>query len=179
MHSILNQIIMPESIEKHGKNWKNVDYLVFNTYIWWINIFSMKVLRGSFDEAATEYDEIERPVAYRRVLTKQCGYKSHQSLLHEHVSSTYQSVGTDRRLFVVAANVTQSISVPVYFLNITTLSEYRKDAHTSVHTIGQGKMLSPEQQADPATYADCIHLCLPVLPDTWNKFLYSRILSHS
>ncbi|KAJ8528430.1 hypothetical protein K7X08_022122 [Anisodus acutangulus] len=52
----------------------------------------MKVLRGSFDEAATEYDEIERPVAYRRVLTKQCGYKSHQSLFHEHVSSTYQVI---------------------------------------------------------------------------------------
>ena len=24
--------------------------------------------RGSFDEGATEYDEVERPVAYRRVL---------------------------------------------------------------------------------------------------------------
>lgn len=44
MHSILNRIIMPESINKHGQNWKNVDYLIFNTYIWWMNTFSMKVL---------------------------------------------------------------------------------------------------------------------------------------
>ena len=44
MHSILNRIIMPESINKHGPNWKNVDYLIFNTYIWWMNTFSMKVL---------------------------------------------------------------------------------------------------------------------------------------
>ncbi|CAN1748681.1 Xylan O-acetyltransferase 1 [Linum perenne] len=44
MHSILNRIIMPESIDKHGENWKNVDYLIFNTYIWWMNTFSMKVL---------------------------------------------------------------------------------------------------------------------------------------
>ncbi|MED6150625.1 Xylan O-acetyltransferase 1, variant 2 [Stylosanthes scabra] len=44
MHSILNRIIMPESIEKHGANWKNVDYLVFNTYIWWMNTPTMKVL---------------------------------------------------------------------------------------------------------------------------------------
>jgi hypothetical protein len=44
MHSILNRIIMPESIEKHGVNWKGVDFLVFNTYIWWMNTFAMKVL---------------------------------------------------------------------------------------------------------------------------------------
>lgn len=44
MHSILNRIIMPESIKKHGVHWKNADYLVFNTYIWWMNTFSMKVL---------------------------------------------------------------------------------------------------------------------------------------
>ncbi|XP_015068058.1 protein ESKIMO 1 [Solanum pennellii] len=212
MHSILNRIIMPESIEKHGKNWKNVDYLVFNTYIWWMNTFAMKVLRGSFDEGATEYDEIERPVAYRRVLTTWSQWVENNvdvnrtkvffmSMSPLHIksldwnnpdgikcakettpvlnTSMPLSVGTDKRLFVVAANVTQSINVPVYFLNITSLSEYRKDAHTSVHTIRQGKMLTAEQKADPTTYADCIHWCLPGLPDTWNEFLYSRILSHS
>ena len=88
-------------------------------------------------------------------------------------------VGTDRRLFVIAHNITESLKVPVNFLNITRLSEYRKDAHTSVHTIRQGKMLTPEQQADPTTYADCIHWCLPGLPDTWNEFLYARIISRS
>lgn len=88
-------------------------------------------------------------------------------------------VGTDRRLLRVAANVTKSMKVPVHFLNITALSEYRKDAHTSVYTIRQGKMLTDEQKADPATYADCIHWCLPGLPDTWNEFLYTRIISRS
>ncbi|XP_020594844.1 protein ESKIMO 1-like [Phalaenopsis equestris] len=67
-HSILERIIMPESIEKHGKNWLGVDYLIFNTYIWWMNTITMKVLRGSFDEGSTKYDEIDRPVAYGRVL---------------------------------------------------------------------------------------------------------------
>ncbi|TYH32835.1 hypothetical protein ES332_D13G017400v1 [Gossypium tomentosum] len=43
-HSILDRIIMPESIKEHGKNWKDVDYLIFNTYIWWMNTFTMKVL---------------------------------------------------------------------------------------------------------------------------------------
>lgn len=43
-HAIFDRIIMPESIEKHGVHWKNVDYLIFNTYIWWMNTGTMKVL---------------------------------------------------------------------------------------------------------------------------------------
>ncbi|KAA8534060.1 hypothetical protein F0562_031747 [Nyssa sinensis] len=212
MHSILNRIIMPESIKKHGKNWKNVDYLIFNTYIWWMNTFAMKVLRGSFDEGATEYEEIPRPVAYGRVLktwsewvdknvdpTRTSVFFMSMSPLHIKSldwenpdgikcakettpilnTSMPLSVGTDRRLFVIAANVTRHMKVPVYFLNVTTLSEYRKDAHTSVYTIRQGKMLNDEQKADPANFADCIHWCLPGLPDTWNEFLYTRIISRS
>lgn len=89
----------------------------------------------------------------------------------------FSAVGTDYRLFPVVENVTQSLKVPIHFLNITALSEYRKDAHTSVYTIKQGKLLTREQQADPANFADCIHWCLPGLPDTWNEFLYTHIIS--
>ncbi|XVE52477.1 hypothetical protein DITRI_Ditri02bG0125200 [Diplodiscus trichospermus] len=212
MHSVLNRIIMPESIKKHGKNWKDVDYLVFNTYIWWMNTFTMKVLRGSFERGDTEYDDIERPVAYRRVLNtwskwvdknvnpnKTTVFFSSMSPLHIKSldwnntdgikcalettpilnQSMYLNVGTDRRLLVIATNITQNMKVPVHFINITTLSEYRKDAHTSVNTIRQGKILTPEQKADPANFADCIHWCLPGLPDTWNEFLYTRIIARS
>ncbi|PWA55037.1 PMR5 N-terminal domain, PC-Esterase, Protein trichome birefringence-like 28/ESKIMO 1 [Artemisia annua] len=212
MHSILNRIIMPGSIKKHGKHWKNVDYLVFNTYIWWMNTFTMKVLRGSFDKGATEYDEIERPVAYARVLrtwsrwvdknidpNRTTVFFSSMSPLHIKSldwenpdgikcaketspilnTSMPLNVGTDWRLFTVATDVIQKMKLPVHFLNITSLSEYRKDAHTSVYTIRQGKMLTDEQKADPNTYADCIHWCLPGLPDAWNEFLYTRIISRS
>ncbi|RVX03012.1 Protein ESKIMO 1 [Vitis vinifera] len=158
MHSILNRIIMPESIDKHGQNWKGVDYLIFNTYIWWMNTFKMKILRGSFDQGSTEYDEIERPIAYGRVLRTWAqsldwdnpdGIKCAKETYPIFNLTTRLDVGTDRRVFAVAVNVTQSMKVPVYFVNITSLSELRKDAHTSVHTIRQGKLLTPEQQADP------------------------------
>ncbi|KNA16889.1 hypothetical protein SOVF_085050 [Spinacia oleracea] len=211
MHSILDRIIMPESIEKHGVNWKDADYLIFNTYIWWMNTFNMKVLRGSFDEGDTEYEEVERPAAYGRVLKTWSKWVDNNidpnrttvffmSMSPLHIksldwenpdgikcaletkpilnTSMPLNVGTDRRLFTIAHNVTQSMKVvPVSFLNITSLSEYRKEAHTSVHTIRQGKLLTAEQQADPDNFADCIHWCLPGLPDTWNEFLYTSIIS--
>ncbi|KAJ9539793.1 hypothetical protein OSB04_026299 [Centaurea solstitialis] len=212
MHSILNRIIMPGSIKKHGKHWKNVDYLVFNTYIWWMNTFTMKVLRGSFDKGATEYDEVDRPVAYARVLKTWAKWVDKNinpnrttlfftSMSPLHIKSLDWNnpdgikcakettpilntsmpleVGTDRRLFYAATDVIRSMKLPVHFINITSLSEYRKDAHTSVYTIRQGKMLTDEQKADPNNFADCIHWCLPGLPDIWNEFLYTRIISHS
>ncbi|XP_057788761.1 xylan O-acetyltransferase 1-like [Salvia miltiorrhiza] len=212
LHSVLNRIIMPESIEKHANNWKNVDYLVFNTYIWWMNTAAMKILRGSFEQNSSAYDEVARPMAYRRVLNTWSEWVDKNvdpnrtkvffmSMSPLHIksldwgnpegvkcaketapilnASAALDVGTDRRLFAAAAEVTSAMRVPVSFLNITRLSEYRKDAHTAVHTIRQGKILTAEQQADPATYADCIHWCLPGLPDTWNELLYARIISAS
>ncbi|XP_072087126.1 protein trichome birefringence-like 28 [Arachis hypogaea] len=167
--------------------------------------------RGSFDEGSTEYDEVARPIAYRRVLktwskwvednidpNRTKVFFNSMSPLHIRsgdwnnpdgtkcakettpiLNTSSPQVGTDRRLFVIANNVTQSMKVPVNFINITTLSEFRKDAHTSIYTIRQGKLLTAEQQANPATFADCIHWCLPGLPDTWNEFLYTRIISIS
>ncbi|EPS63212.1 hypothetical protein M569_11574, partial [Genlisea aurea] len=211
MHSILNRIIMPTSISKHGNNWRNVDFLIFNTYIWWMNTFTIKTLKGWFDRGDAEYDEVDRPVAYERVMKTWSNWVEENvdpkrtkvffmsmSPLHIRSSdwenpdgikcamektpivkmSTALDVGTDRRLLRIAANVTSSMKTPVHFLNITTLSEYRKDAHTSVYTIRQGgKMLTREQQEDPDNFADCIHWCLPGLPDTWNEFLYTLIIS--
>ncbi|KAJ6793679.1 protein ESKIMO 1-like [Iris pallida] len=211
-HSIADRIVAAESIARHGELWKGVDYLVFNTYIWWMNTPNMKVLRGSFGEGSTEFDEVDRPVAYGRVLRTWArwvdenvdpqktsvffnsmsplhlkstdwgnpdGVKCAKETLPIFPSATQRLFfGTDRRMHVLAGNVTRSSpKVPITFLDITTLSELRKDAHTSVHTIRQGNMLTPEQKADPQTYADCIHWCLPGLPDTWNELLYAKIVS--
>jgi hypothetical protein len=42
-HSTKEQIVNPERIETHAKHWKDVDYLIFNTYIWWMNNVDIKV----------------------------------------------------------------------------------------------------------------------------------------
>ncbi|OIT03023.1 protein trichome birefringence-like 33 [Nicotiana attenuata] len=64
--------------------------------------------------------------------------------------------------------------VPISFLNITQLSSYRKDAHSSIYK-KHWNPLTPKQLANPSSYADCVHWCLPGLPDTWNELLFAKL----
>lgn len=66
--------------------------------------------------------------------------------------------------------VIREMNYPVYLLDITMLSAFRKDAHPSVYS-GD---LSPQQRANPI-YSDCSHWCLPGLPDTWNELFYTTL----
>ncbi|KAG8039360.1 hypothetical protein GUJ93_ZPchr0033g26867 [Zizania palustris] len=210
IHSIQDRVIKPDAIAAHAGNWRGVDYLVFNTYIWWMNTLNMKVMRPT-GKTWEEHDEVVRIEAYRRVLDTWATWVNHNvdpartSVFFMSVSPLHISpeawgnpggvrcakeeapvrkwrgplwVGTDWDLHRAAANASRAVTrVPVTFVDVTAMSERRKDAHTSVHTIRQGRALTPEQQADPATYADCIHWCLPGVPDVWNLMLYARIMS--
>lgn len=77
--------------------------------------------------------------------------------------------GSDKRIMNVVDSIVEKMKVPVTVINITQMSEHRVDAHSSVYTETQGKLLTDEQKADPLRYADCIHWCLPGVPDTWNQ----------
>ena len=44
VHRISDRIVRRGSINKHGKNWKGVDIMVFNTYLWWMTGLRMKIL---------------------------------------------------------------------------------------------------------------------------------------
>ncbi|XP_042012893.1 protein trichome birefringence-like 8 [Salvia splendens] len=56
----------------------------------------------------------------------------------------------------------------VEILNITYMTELRKDGH-------------PSSNREPGTPAsapqDCSHWCLPGVPDTWNQLLYAQLLA--
>ncbi|KAF8665023.1 hypothetical protein HU200_054171 [Digitaria exilis] len=218
VHSVMDRVIAWRAIAKHANKWKGVDYLVFNTYIWWLNTFEMKVLKGSNKNKGgggggwSKYALVDRPVAYREVLKTWAKWVDRHidpnrttvffmGMSPNHITpwawgndggikcametqpivnrTAPLNIGTDWRLHGVARGVLARHlrRVPVHFVDITALSEFRKDAHTSVHTLRQGKLLTPDQQADPKTYADCIHWCLPGLPDTWNHFIYAQIIS--
>ncbi|XP_019160877.1 PREDICTED: protein trichome birefringence-like 2 [Ipomoea nil] len=69
----------------------------------------------------------------------------------------------------VLEHVLHDMRTPVMYMNISRLTDYRKDAHPSVYR--------PEGQSGSGVHAqDCSHWCLPGVPDTWNELLYASLL---
>ncbi|KAL2541477.1 Protein trichome birefringence-like 3 [Abeliophyllum distichum] len=83
--------------------------------------------------------------------------------------------GSNKQMMSAVTGVVERMKVPVTLINITQLSEYRIDAHSSIYTELGGKLLTDEEKADPLHYADCIHWCLPGVPDTWNQIFYAHL----
>ncbi|KAE8692897.1 Protein trichome birefringence-like 3 [Hibiscus syriacus] len=81
----------------------------------------------------------------------------------------------NKEMMSAVDEVMKKMKVPVSVLNVTQLSMYRVDAHSSIYTETGGKLLTPEERADPKKHADCIHWCLPGVPDTWNQLLFAHL----
>uniref|UniRef100_A0A0E0KKQ4 Uncharacterized protein n=1 Tax=Oryza punctata TaxID=4537 RepID=A0A0E0KKQ4_ORYPU len=91
----------------------------------------------------------------------------------------YRGSGTDMAFArAVEAEVRRlgERGVVVRLINVTRLSEQRKDAHPSVHR-RYWDPITDEQRRNPSSYADCIHWCLPGVPDVWNQLLYAHLVS--
>ncbi|KAL4387049.1 hypothetical protein GQ457_09G030430 [Hibiscus cannabinus] len=205
VHRISDRIVRKGSINKHGKHWKGVDILVFNTYLWWVTGQDMKILKGSFEDEEKEIMQLSTEDAYRMAMksmlkwvtrnmnrTKTRVFFTSMSPTHskgdwggEPGGNCYNQTaliedpnywGTDSRksIMKVIGEEFGKSKFPITFLNITQLSSYRKDAHTSIYK-KQWNPLTSEQLANPASYADCTHWCLPGLQDTWNELLFAKL----
>lgn len=65
---------------------------------------------------------------------------------------------------LVVKDVLRTVKKPVHLLDITTLSQLRKDAHPS--SFNGFKAM------------DCTHWCVAGLPDTWNQLLYTVLVNN-
>lgn len=65
----------------------------------------------------------------------------------------------------VVNQVLAKMSSPVTLLDITLLSQMRKDGHPSVYGFGGNEG------------NDCSHWCLGGVPDTWNELLYAILVT--
>ncbi|XP_012465388.1 protein trichome birefringence-like 33 [Gossypium raimondii] len=206
VHRVSDRIVRRGSINKHGKHWKGVDILVFNTYLWWMTGLDIKILKGSFEDEEKEIIEVSAEDAYRmamrsmlRWVRKNMDRKKtrvfftsmspthgkgiewggepgencyNQTTIIE--DSNYWDSNSRKTIMNVIAEEFSKSKFPITFLNITQLSSYRKDAHTSIYK-KQWSPLTAEQLANPVSYADCVHWCLPGLQDTWNELLFSKL----
>ncbi|XP_051137867.1 protein trichome birefringence-like 33 [Andrographis paniculata] len=203
-HHVVDRIIRNGSMEKHGGHWKGAHILVFNTYIWWVSGLKLLV-RGSLNDKVKNVVPLERDEGYRMAIkelvewidrnidaktkrvffismspTHQWSYKwggdpegncYKQTRMIEN--STY--FAAEKSLMdITVEEISRSRAVPVTLLNITHLSSVRKDAHVSIYK-KQSRPLIADELAKPETYADCIHWCLPGLPDIWNQLLFAKL----
>lgn len=74
---------------------------------------------------------------------------------------------------VILEQVLRQMKTPVIYLNISSLTDYRKDGHPSVYRV---RYDTEEERMAMVKRQDCSHWCLPGVPDTWNELLYASLL---
>eukprot|EP01018_Ginkgo_biloba_P006644 Gb_20341 [translate_table: standard] len=72
----------------------------------------------------------------------------------------------------IVEDVIQQMQTPITLLNVTRLTEFRKDGHPSVY----GKHFTELEQRKLTKYQDCSHWCLPGIPDAWNELIYASLV---
>ncbi|KAL9233618.1 hypothetical protein vseg_008590 [Gypsophila vaccaria] len=187
-------------LETSSDRYKDADIMIFNTGHWWSHDQTMKGL-DYYQEGSHVYSELNVMEAFRRALTTWARWvdanadpKKTQIFFRGYSPShfgggdwnTGGSCDKEREPFTdetysasfvfntdVLENVLKWMKTPVFYLNITRMSDYRIDAHPSIY---RAQHLSDEEMRSPSRYQDCSHWCLPGVPDTWNEIVYSQLL---
>lgn len=74
----------------------------------------------------------------------------------------------------IIEEVIQEMRFPVVLLNVTRLTNFRKDGHPSVY----GKNVSGLKKVSTKK-EDCSHWCLPGVPDAWNELIYATLVART
>nr|CAD1842919.1 unnamed protein product [Ananas comosus var. bracteatus] len=69
--------------------------------------------------------------------------------------------------------ILKQMKTPVIYLNISRLTDYRKDGHPSIYRM---KYNTVQDLIWAEKSQDCSHWCLPGVPDSWNELLYASLL---
>lgn len=92
-----------------------------------------------------------------------------QPIMYESYKASFPKPVID-----IVERIIGGMRTPVTYLNITKLSEYRRDAHPTVYA--KKKMMIEKEGKRPEAFADCSHWCLPGVPDTWNRLFYALLV---
>ncbi|XP_010670501.2 protein trichome birefringence-like 37 [Beta vulgaris subsp. vulgaris] len=176
---------------KGGNIWKEIDVVIFNSWLWWLRK-GPKQSWDYIQDGTVVLKDMDRKDAYRKALTTwakwvdsginplktkvyfqgtnpshyngkdwdEIGVRDCSKETIPTKGSTYPS--SVPPALEVVKQVLSTMSTPVYLLDITTLSQLRKDGHPGSYN-GFGGI-------------DCTHWCVSGLPDTWNQLLYTSLI---
>ncbi|KAI3775298.1 hypothetical protein L1987_49869 [Smallanthus sonchifolius] len=195
-----NPTLSIDVIDKSARRWKRADILVFNTGHWWVH---GKTSRGKnyFKEGDYIYPKFDAVEAFRRALKtwgkwidknmnqeKLVFYRGYSSAHFR--GGEWDSGGTchgetepikNGRIIEtyppkmkIIEEVIQEMRFPVVLLNVTRLTNFRKDGHPSVY----GKNVTGLKKVSTKR-EDCSHWCLPGVPDAWNELIYATLAAQS
>ncbi|KAL7129403.1 hypothetical protein ABFS83_13G063800 [Erythranthe nasuta] len=152
-------------IQQGGKYYKDMDRLIafgwgLKTWSKWVdsNINPSKTLVFFQGISPTHYNGSEWNNNASKGAT--CNGES------QPVSGEVYPGGVPPAVAVVKGVLNNMSRVAVSLLDVTSLSELRKDGHPSVYGIGGLKG------------NDCSHWCLAGVPDTWNYLLYAILVTN-
>ncbi|GLU10590.1 hypothetical protein SLE2022_273830 [Rubroshorea leprosula] len=187
----IGRVLKLDSIS-NGDVWRNNDVLVFNTWLWWYRR-GPRQQWDYIQVDGKIVKDMDRMVAFQKALTTWANWVDSdvdptttkvffQGISPSHYNGTdwgepgvmncanetlplngsIYPAGLPPAVYVVK-EVISNMSKPVHLLDITTLSQLRKDAHPSSYNGFEGM--------------DCTHWCIPGLPDTWNQLLYAALIA--
>ncbi|CAA7028715.1 unnamed protein product [Microthlaspi erraticum] len=179
------------AVEGGADAWKNMDVLVFNSWHWWVHKGAQSQGWDYIRDGSSLVKDMDRLDAFYKGLSTWARWvdqnvdttktrvffqgispthyegrewneprKNCNGQMQPLSGSNYPS-GQPPQAGVVS-KVLNAMKKRVFLLDITTLSQLRKDAH-------------PSGYGDKKGGNDCSHWCLPGLPDTWNQLLYAAL----
>ncbi|KAK9154972.1 hypothetical protein Sjap_002452 [Stephania japonica] len=187
-------------VERSSSRYKNADIIIFNTGHWWTHEKTSKG-KDYYQEGSHIYGELNVVEAFRKALTTWARWVD-ANINHEKTlvffrgyssshfrggrwnsggqcDSETQPIKNETYLakyppkMRVLENVLHGMKTSIIYLNITRMTDYRKDAHPSIY---RKQNLTGEERRSPMRYQDCSHWCLPGVPDTWNELVYAELL---